>query len=95
VPKARWDDCRLQAQALQAENARLKDQALALRNQNRDLSQRALDDSHRLHALEDANSRLERSLSSYQRDHEQMVEAFEQLEREIQLATGQDGPQPR
>lgn len=86
VPKARLDDCHLRSQALQAETARLKDEALSLRNQNRDLVQRALDDSHRVHALETTNERLERSVNAYQEEHDRLVESFEQLERQVQLA---------
>jgi predicted RNase H-like nuclease (RuvC/YqgF family) len=86
VPKSRLEDSRLRVQALQAENARLKDQALALRNQNRDLTQRALDDAHRQRALEEANARLEHNLAVYQDEREQMIAAFESLRQEIQAA---------
>jgi hypothetical protein len=86
VPTSRLDECHLRSQALQAETARLKDEALSLRNQNRDLVQRALDDAHRVHALETTNERLERSLTAYQEERDQLVESFQQLERQVQLA---------
>jgi chemotaxis protein MotB len=86
VPRSKLDDCHLRAQALQAETARLKDEALSLRNQNRDLNQRAVDDAHLVRDLEQTNDRLERSVMAYQAERETLNEAFEQLKRQVQLA---------
>jgi hypothetical protein len=92
VPQSRLDDCHLRSQALQSETARLKDEAFSLRNQNRDLTQRALDDAHRVRALEEANQRLERTVTAYQEERDKMVEAFDQLNRQIQAAADDTSP---
>src|SRR5262245_32889008 len=58
VPESRLADCRQRTQALETESSQLKDELFGLRNQNRDLSQRAVDDARRLKDLEEANQRL-------------------------------------
>src|SRR5262249_54452236 len=44
VPRSRMDECQRLTQTLRAENARLKDRVMALLSQNRDYSERAVDD---------------------------------------------------
>ncbi len=98
VPRSRMDESRKLSQLLRTENARLKDQVLALQSQNRDLSDRAVDDLQRLTAREQAIEGLERSVQAYQEDRERLAAAYEQLtaslgRRPDSPQTGQDrGP---
>jgi hypothetical protein len=66
-------------QALRSENARLKDQVLALQGQNRDYADRAVDDLRRSAAQDQAIERLEQSVQAYQEDRDQLHEAYERL----------------
>lgn len=86
VPKAKLEDCHRVTQTLRSENNRLKDVALDLRAQNQDLSQRAVDDARRLTAQEEAVERLERSVSAYQAEREQLADALEAVKRQVRLA---------
>jgi len=79
VPHARWEESQRLSQTLRAENARLKDQVLALQGQNRDYADRAVDDLRRLAARDQAIERLERSVQAYQEDRDRLGEAYEQL----------------
>ncbi len=98
VPRSRMDESKKLSQLLRTENARLKDQVLALQSQNRDLSDRAVDDLQRLTARERAIEGLERSVQAYQEDRERLAAAYEQLtaslgRRPEATQTGQDrGP---
>ena len=56
VPRQQLDECRRLSQTLRSENAQLKDQMLALKGQNRDFAERAVDDSRRLAQLEEVES---------------------------------------
>ena len=64
VPTSRLDDCHKLSQTLQSENSRLKDLALKYRSQNRDLTQRAVDDADRLRKQDEAMARLEQSVQA-------------------------------
>jgi chemotaxis protein MotB len=86
VPQSRLEDCHMRCQTLQAEVSRLKDEALGLRGENRDLSQRALDDARHIRTLEQANERLERSVTAYQSERDKLVEAYDQFNRQVQAA---------
>src|SRR5262245_53470003 len=66
VPRERMDECQRVSQTLRSENARLKDQILALQSQNRDYADRAVDDSRRLAIQDEAIDRLEHSVHAYQ-----------------------------
>ena len=50
-----------------------------MQGQNRDLSERAVDDSRRLAQLEEANSRLETSVQAYQDERTKLESAFKEL----------------
>lgn len=79
VPRSRMEESRKLSQLLRSENARLKDQVLALQGQNRDYADRAVDDLQRLTAREQAIERLEQSVQAYQQDRERLAAAYEQL----------------
>ena len=81
VPKSRLDDAAKLAQSLRAENAQLRDTALSLKGENSDLTRRALNDSRRLTALEDANARLETSVQAYIDEREDLNDAFQRFKR--------------
>ena len=83
---ARGRDQKL-VQGLRAENAQLKDSNLTLKVQNQDLSQRAVDDSQAIRALETANAQYERSIAGYQDDRERMRAAFNDLKDRVRAAT--------
>ena len=67
----------------------MKDRTLALQAQNRDLSERAVDDSRRLAQLEDVNSRLETSVQAYQDERSRLESAYRDLRASLP-----NGPQP-
>jgi hypothetical protein len=79
VPRSRMEEAQKVSQLLRSENARLKDQVLSLQSQNRDLSDRAVDDLRRLTAREEAIERLEQSVQAYQSDRERLAAAYDQL----------------
>jgi outer membrane protein OmpA-like peptidoglycan-associated protein len=86
LPHSQLAECHNRSQALQAEADQLKNEALGLRDRNRELAQRALEDAHRIHALEQSNTKLERSILAYQEERNRLVEAFEQLQSQIRTA---------
>ena len=90
VPSARLEDCRRLSQALQAENARLKDTTVSLRSQNQDLNQRALDEARRLRLQEDEIHRLSQSVSAYQEERDQLAAAFARIKGAVR--TSASGP---
>jgi hypothetical protein len=102
VPRQQLDDCRRLSQTLRSENAQLKDQMLALKGQNRDLAERAVDDSRRLAQLEEANNRLETSVQAYQDERTKLESAFKELRASLPGSpqplslklTDADGPAP-
>jgi len=66
-------------QTLRAENAQIKDRMLSYQNQNRDYSDRAVDDARRLAQQDEAIERLERSVQAYQRERDDLETAFREL----------------
>ena len=50
-----------------------------IRSQNRDLSERAVDDARRLAQLEDVNTRLETSVQAYQDERSRLESAYRDL----------------
>jgi outer membrane protein OmpA-like peptidoglycan-associated protein len=90
VPKSRLDDATKITQALRAENAQLRDQTLALRGENRDLSERALGDARKIAALEGANDRLEASVQGYIDEREDLVDRYQRFRRLAQASAGAD-----
>lgn len=82
----RLDDARNRIQALQTENQQLRDVALGLRGQNRDLAQRAVEDSRRLRAQEEAIARYERSIAQYQQDRDQIATQLDGLRGAVRTA---------
>jgi outer membrane protein OmpA-like peptidoglycan-associated protein len=91
VPKSKLDECHNVSVTLRAENTRLKDVALDLRAQNQDLTQRAVDDSRKLAAQEEAVTRLEKSVTAYQAERDKLAAAFETIKRQVRLSAS---PQP-
>jgi septal ring factor EnvC (AmiA/AmiB activator) len=79
VPRASMDECQRLSKALRTDNARLKDQVLALQSQNRDYAERAVDDSRRLAMQDETIERLEQSVQAYQTDRSKLESAYQQL----------------
>jgi predicted signal transduction protein with EAL and GGDEF domain len=79
VPRSRVSESQRLVQSLRAENARLKDQVLALQAQNRDAADRALDDLRRLTARDQAIEQLERSVESYRDDRDRLAAVYQRL----------------
>ncbi len=94
VPRSSMDECQQLSKALRTDNARLKDQVLALQSQNRDFAERAVDDSRRLSMQDETIARLERSVQSYQADRSKLESAYEQLTASIDRlkSTTEDWP---
>jgi hypothetical protein len=94
VPRAGMDECQRVSQMLRTDNARLKDQVLALQSQNRDYAERAVDDSRRLAVQEETIERLERSVQAYQTDRSKLESAYHQLTSNLDLlkSTAEDWP---
>jgi chemotaxis protein MotB len=86
VPKSRLDDCHRLSQALQVENAQLKDVKLSLQAQNQDLTLRAVDDGRRIKIQDEAIRRLEKSVTAYQAERDQLGDAFERMKQQLQAA---------
>ena len=79
APRAQMDECQQVSRTLRSENARLKDQILALQTQNHDYADRALDDSRRLASQDEAIEHLESSVQAYQDERARLESAFHQL----------------
>jgi len=86
IPKTTLEESRRANQTLRADNARLKDVALDLRSRNQDLSDRAVDDARRIAVQDEAIERLERSLTAYQTDQENLERAFAALKQQVRSA---------
>jgi chemotaxis protein MotB len=86
VPKSKLDDCHRLSQAIQVENAQLKDVKLSLQAQNQDLTLRAVDDGRRIKVQDEAIRRLERSVVAYQSERDQLATAFERVKRQLQAS---------
>lgn len=86
VPRSKLDECHQLSQTLRSENGRLKDVTVALRSQNQDLSERAVDDSRRLSAQDEALERLEKSVIAYQAERDTLAAAFNDLKRQVRLS---------
>lgn len=89
VPRSRMEDCARRTQEVQAENGQLRDLVLQLRNRNRDMAQRAVEDARRLQAQESSLRRLERSVAAYQQERDQLAAAFDQIRRQVQAAAAE------
>jgi hypothetical protein len=79
APREQLDECHRLSQTLRSENAQLKDQMLALRSQNQDYSERAVDDARRLSQLEAVNDRLEASVQAYQDERTRLESAYKEM----------------
>jgi len=79
VPRSQMDECKQIAHTLRSENARMKDQILALQSQNRDYADRAVDDSRRLAVQDEAIAHLEQSVQAYQDERAQLEAAYKKL----------------
>jgi hypothetical protein len=89
APREQLEDCHRLSQTLRSENAQLKDRMLALQSQNRDLSERAVDDSRRLAQFEEVNTRLETSVQAYQDERSRLESAYKDLRASLP-----NSPQP-
>jgi hypothetical protein len=89
APREQLEDCHRLSLTLRSENAQLKDQMLALKSQNRDFSERAVDDARRLAQLEEANNRLETSVQAYQDERTRLESAYKELRASLPVS-----PQP-
>jgi hypothetical protein len=96
VPRAGMDECQRLSQALRTDNARLKDQVLALQSQNRDFVERAIDDSRRLAIQDETIERLEQSVQAYQTDRSDLESAYQKLISSLDgiKSTSDDWPAP-
>jgi hypothetical protein len=100
APRQEIDDCHRLSQTLRSENAGLKDQMLALRSQNQDFSERAVDDARRLAQLETSNQRLETSVQAYQDERTRLEAAYKELRASLPgslqplSSNQQGGPEP-
>jgi chromosome segregation ATPase len=83
APREQLEDCHRLSQTLRSENARLKDQTLALKSQNRDLSERAVDDARQLSRLEETNRGLESSVQAYQDERSRLESAYRELQANL------------
>jgi hypothetical protein len=83
TPRQKLDECRRLAQTLRTENNRLKDTALNLRAQNQDLSQRAVDDARRISEQDEAIERLEKSVTAYQAEREELAQSLETVKQQV------------
>jgi hypothetical protein len=83
----RIDDCRLRVQSLQSENEQLRDVVSNVRNQNRDMAMRSLDDARRVRTQEEAINRLERSISAYQEERNRMAALLEDIQGQVRSAS--------
>ncbi len=79
VPRSQLDESLQVTRSLRAENARLKDQVIDLQAQNRDASDRALDDLRRLAIRDEAIERLRHSVQQYQDDRDRLEAAYQRL----------------
>jgi len=87
APRQQLEDCRRLSQTLRSENARLKDEALALRNDIQDYSERAVDDGRRLAMQAEAIRRLEASVLAYQDERSRMERAVRDLQENLAAAS--------
>jgi chromosome segregation ATPase len=88
VPKGRLDEAQKLVTSLRLDNAQLKDTTVALKVQNQDLTQRAVDDARAIQALEATNTRYERSIQAYQDERDQLRAAFDELAGQVRTASG-------
>ena len=79
VPRSRLDESQRLTTNLRSQNARLQDQVVSLQAQNRDASDRAVDDLRRLTARDEAIERLEQSVQAYQDDRDRLAAAYRRL----------------
>ncbi len=91
VPRRDLEASRRQTQAVRSELAQAKDSLVRLRNRDQDLAARAVEDARRIAALEDANDRLEQSVTAYQSERDQIASAFETIKSQVR-ADRSSGP---
>ncbi len=91
VPRKELDDSQRVSETLRSDNARLKDQVVNLREQNREMAERAVDDAKRL-ALQDRTiAQLENSVHAYQTERARLESAYERLTSNLEgIKTGFD-----
>lgn len=83
VPGDKLDNCRRVNDTLRTENARLRDETVALGAQARDMSERAVDDARRLRSQEKAIAQLEKSVHAYQDERDELEVAVKQLKQAV------------
>jgi outer membrane murein-binding lipoprotein Lpp len=87
-------DSRQRIETLQAQSDQLRNEALTLRNRNRDLARRAVDDARKLRDLELTNGRLEQAIVSYQDERRKVADAFQNLQDQVHRQAMADDPTP-
>lgn len=87
VPKSRLAEAEKVIHGLRAENSQLKDSSLALKSQNQDLAQRAVDDARSIRAFETTTTQYERSIEGYQEDRERMKSAYDNLVKQVRVSS--------
>jgi septal ring factor EnvC (AmiA/AmiB activator) len=85
-PRQRLDESRRTIQALRSENDRLQDQLLTLRNENQDLSERAVDDGRRIAALAEAVGDYRNSIHAYQAERNELKNSYRELRDSLPTA---------
>lgn len=81
--------------------AQLKDETLRLRDRNRELARRAIEDSERIQALAAAGGQTQQAAMSFQREREELARAYAELQQQVQAAAdipvraGRDADQRR
>lgn len=94
VPGDKFDNCRRTNETLRTENARLRDQTVALGAQTRDMSERAVDDARRLRSQERAIAQLEKSVHAYQDERDELEVAVKRLKQAVvestRISTGEN-----
>ncbi len=90
TPRSQIEEGQRLTQTLRDENQKLRDRVLVLENQNRDLSERAVDDAKRLAAQDQAIAQFEHSVQVYQDDRRRLENAY----RRLAASLGASGPIP-
>lgn len=85
-PRQRLDESRRTIQALRSENDRLQDQLLTLRNENQDLSERAVDDGRRIAALAESVGDYRSSIHAYQAERDELKNSYRELRDSLPAA---------
>ncbi len=87
VPGTRLQDCRTRVQALQAESQELRDITVSLRQENKDMAQRAVETARLLETQQEAVARLERSIAEYQGERDALAAQLDAIKSQVRTAS--------